>query len=87
MNLPITTDMSYEQRAKRINQGIKERIIKASDNMAGKLHPQESDVVLLFEMFHEYITHYPLKEKLNCNDCRVMIRDFWQRIVNESWKK
>ena len=85
MELPKTTDMSNEQKANRIPQDSKDKIIKASKNIAGKLHPQESDVILLFEMFHEYISYYPLKEKLNCNDCRVMVRGFWQRIVNESW--
>ena len=87
MELPKTTDMSYEQKANKINRDLKDKIIKASNNIAGKLHPQESDVILLFEMFHEHISHYPLKEKLNCNDCRVMVRDFWKRIVNESWQK
>ena len=85
MELPKTPDMSYEQRAEKISIDKKEKIIKASKNIAGKLHPQESDVIFLFEMFHEYISHYPLKEKLNCNDCRVMVRNFWQRIVNEVW--
>jgi hypothetical protein len=85
MSLPKTSDMSYEEKANKIPQDSKDKIITASNNVGEKLHPPESDVVFLFEMFHEYITYYPLKKNINCNSCRVMVRDFWKRIVNESW--
>jgi len=80
--------MSYEISASKIAPEIKEEITRAAIEMGGKLHPNESDVRYLFKMFDEHITPYP-ERNLFCNDCRAMVRNFWQRIVNEStiWKE
>lgn len=84
MNIPITSDMSYEVKASKIPDAKKKEITRAAIAMKGVLHPNESDVRMLFEIYHEYIVHYPPKDKINCNSCRVMVRDFWIRIVEES---
>ena len=83
MNLTLPKTMSNQQKADSIEPEFKNLIKKASNSMKGKLHPQESDMRFLFKMFDEKITHYPI-DKINCNDCRVMVRDFWQHIV-EQW--
>lgn len=84
MVLQITSDMSYEVKASKIIQKDKDRISEASKKMKGVLYPIEGDVRFLFEMYHEHIVYYPVETHINCNDCRVMVRNFWQRIVEES---
>lgn len=88
MDIPITSEMSYETKASKISDEEKNEISRAAIAMKGILHPNESDVRMLFEKYHKFITHYPPKDKINCNSCRVMVRDFWIRIVEDSliWK-
>ena len=78
-------EMSYAEKAARMPTDVKQKLKQTSDRVSGRLHPQPADIEYLFDMFHEHITHYPIEEKINCNDCRIMVRDFWQAEVIK-WK-
>lgn len=73
------------ERANRCTEDEKQEIIKASNEVKGKLQPSKSDLKFLFEMFDKYIEPYPLDENIGCNGCRVMVRNFWERIVGKIW--
>lgn len=80
MNTTIPpTSLNNSERAVQMPPEVKKRVKEISKRIDGKLHPSPGDIQYLFEVFDEYITHYPPREKLNCNDCRVMVRDFWKR--------
>ena len=84
MNISLPeTSLNNSQKAAQMPPEVKNRVKVASDNIGGKLHPQRTDIEYLFDVFHEHITHYPKNEKLNCNDCRVMVRDFWKHEVSK----
>ena len=87
MEVQVTTnEMSYTEKASRMPLGVRQKVKQASDRVNGKLHPATSDIEYLFDIFHEYITHYPKKEKIECNDCRIMVRSFWEHEVVK-WKQ
>jgi hypothetical protein len=75
---------TLSHRADQATEEDKHLIMDASDQVGGLMKPDSEKVKLLFIMFDRYIETYHIKN-LRCNDCRVMVRNFWHKEV-QRWR-
>jgi hypothetical protein len=71
---------TLEDRANQISEEEKREILYSFKKVNGKMYADRRELELLFSKFDEYIEPYPLKN-MNCNDCRVMVIQFWKRAI------
>lgn len=77
--------LSLEDKANKLTSKEKAEVIDSFNKVKGKMYADRGALELLFKKFDKHIEPYPLKN-MGCNGCRVMVIEFWKRVIH-LWNK